>query len=116
MHRAVLLVATLALTGCGDADQPAAPAGPLSVEQALERAPSGPVDIRGYLLVDPGDRVRLCAALAESYPPQCGVAWLVVEGLPPHELPPLERAQGVGWTERPVTLGGTVEGETLRVG
>jgi hypothetical protein len=105
----------LALAGCGGGDDEPSAAGVLSVEQALEVESDEPVAVRGSLVVDAAGEMRLCSALAESYPPQCGGASLAVEGLPAHELPPLERAQGVAWSDEPVLLHGFVVEEALRV-
>ena len=41
---------------------------------------TGEMTVAGSLLVD-GEQARLCAALAESFPPQCGEPSLVVENL-----------------------------------
>jgi hypothetical protein len=73
---------------------------------------AGPILVTG-LLIDAGDGWRLCAAIAESYPPQCGGESLTVEGLDPadHDL---QEAAGVRWSEG-VTLFGEVDGETFRV-
>ncbi|MBM3141116.1 MAG: hypothetical protein FJZ92_13150 [Chloroflexi bacterium] len=59
--------------------------------------------------------VRLCEALAESMPPQCGGSSLRVEGLDLAELAGLERASGVTWSSRPLQLLGRVAGDVLRV-
>ena len=91
-HRgAAALLSALALAGCGGGDG--------------ERT--------GYL-VESGGEVRLCDALAESYPPQCAGESLRVEG----ELPQAEwsEAQGVRWTDRQVVLRGEIEDDVLRVG
>ena len=73
----------------------------------------GGVEERSGFLVDTGGAVRLCDALAESYPPQCGGDSVLVEG----ELPAVEwsEAQGVRWTDAQVTLRGDVEDGVLRV-
>lgn len=87
--RALTLVALAALlAGCGGGE---------SVE-------------RGYL-VDAGEGVRLCEALAESFPPQCGGRSLRVEG----PLPDVawSEAEGVRWTDGQVELRGEVEDGTL---
>ncbi len=71
----VAAVAGLLLAGCGtDATAGAGtPAGdPLTVEQALAHRGDEPVAVRG-MAYDGGDGVvRLCAAILESFPPQCG--------------------------------------------
>lgn len=90
-HRAApALLSALALAACGGGEDVA----------------------RGYL-VDDGTAVWLCEALAESYPPQCAVSSLRVEG----DLPdvPWTEAQGVRWTDEQVELRGEVEGDVIRV-
>jgi hypothetical protein len=44
-----------------------------TVEQFLEDDRRGTAEVEGFLLID-GDVARLCALIAESYPPQCGGA------------------------------------------
>jgi hypothetical protein len=85
MHFAVLvaLLALVALTAaCGGGDDPGGSSTePLSVEQALADSGNGPATVSGFLVAPDGEPVRLCSALLESYPPQCGEPSLVVEGL-----------------------------------
>jgi hypothetical protein len=80
---------------------------------ALAACGGGEDSARGYLY-DDGTGIRLCEALAESYPPQCGVSSLRVEG----ELPDVEwtEAQGVRWTDEQVELSGEIENGLIRVG
>jgi hypothetical protein len=125
--RALLLllsVAVLALPACGG-DEPAADAttpppaaraaGPgISVQEALASTLDVPLLVRGYIVAQEAE-IRLCDALAESYPPQCGVASLRVEGVGLDELPGLTTAGGVTWSEREVKLFGEVEGRVLAV-
>ena len=129
----VSTAASLALAACAGADglSPADPANPppagasedtggaggtapraYTLEEALAADLDGPILVTG-LLIDAGDGWRLCAAIAESYPPQCGGESLAVEGLDPadHDL---QQAAGVQWSEG-VTLFGEVDGETFRV-
>ena len=125
-HTAVLPIALLLLvaTACGAAggggDGPAgaagapAPGGGLTVEEALRSAGTGPVVVRGYVVARGGD-VQLCAALAESSPPQCGGASLSVEGLDPATVEGATTLEGVTWSDRAVPLAGTVAGGVLTV-
>jgi hypothetical protein len=124
---AAALVA-VALAGCGgdgtdDASddsgsvpQTSAPgAGPgISIEEALAADTDEMLLVNGNLLAD-GDDVRLCYALAESFPPQCGGPSLVVEGLDLEEVDGLITEGEVSWTDRPMQLLGVVEDETLTV-
>jgi hypothetical protein len=70
--------------------------------------------VRGYIVAGEGT-IRLCDALAESFPPQCGVASLLVEGVVLDDLPGLTTAGGVTWSEREVKLLGRVEDGMLVV-
>jgi hypothetical protein len=79
----------------GHADGPG-----ISVEDALERGGTEAVLVNGALFVDPDGTVRLCSAIAESFPPQCGGTSLRVIGLDPSAVPDLEEANGVRWVER----------------
>jgi len=110
------LVAALALVGAGcgsDGDNssgdgaPAAgaaiPGGGLTIEEALETTADGPLVVAGYL-IEQGDEIRLCSAILESYPPQCGEPSLEVRG-------EVDREQ-IG--ER-VSLIGDVDGHVLTV-
>ena len=85
------------------------PGGPgLSVAEALIHGPTDDiVSVTGALFVDADGTVRLCDAIAESFPPQCGGARLEVTGLDLDALE-LDEANGVRWAES-VTLLGSVE-------
>jgi hypothetical protein len=86
------------------------------VQEALESDAEGPLLVSGALVAR-GDDVRLCSALAESYPPQCGQPSLRVENVDFATIDgPISEAEGVTWTEQPVTLRGEVDGEILRLG
>jgi hypothetical protein len=110
--------------GCGSAEdgdgaaQPPAP-GYLgtgvgrTVEEALRAG--GRQTVRGTLLARDGE-TRLCSAILESFPPQCGQPSLLVVGLDPAAVDGTTTAEGVTWSEREVTLHGTVDGDVLRVG
>lgn len=128
--------AAVALAGCGDdgstaataAAPPAAgsqlalpdttaaggdrllPAGGLTVAQLAADTTGGPLAARAYIVVAPDGGARLCDALAESSPPQCGGASIVVTGLPPEMVDGLQARSGVRWSEAPVQLIGSVVG------
>jgi hypothetical protein len=98
MKPLLVLVLTLALAGCGgaesdgDADAPATtaspslgapiPGGGLSIEEAKASTLDGPLMVRGYLIERDGE-LRLCEAILESSPPQCGEPSLLVDGPAP---------------------------------
>ena len=110
------LLATAALAGCGGDDSDdgntvpgttqAAGAG-ISIEEALESDSSEPLLVNGNLLVTDG-QARLCSALAESFPPQCGGASLLVTGLDVAQVEGLIMEGDVMWTDRPTQLAGVV--------
>ena len=102
-----LLLAVLMLTGaaCGDGET-------LTVDEA--RSASGRHSVTGALVAR-DDVVNLCQALAESFPPQCGVASIEVNGLDFSTIPDLRTESGVSWTDRPVTLTGVLESGVLTV-
>lgn len=88
--RIVALAAAALLAGCGGAEEtkpaPSAgapiPGGGLSVQEAIDSDLDGPLMVRGYLIERNGE-LRLCEAILESYPPQCGEPSLRVEGPAP---------------------------------
>jgi hypothetical protein len=81
----------------------------LSVAEALTHGPTDDlVTVTGALFVDADGTVRLCDAIAESFPPQCGGDRIVVEGLDLDEIDELREENDVRWAES-VTLIGSVE-------
>jgi len=81
----------------------------ISVTEALAFVGGEPVLVNGALFIDEEGGVLLCEAIAESFPPQCGGARLVVEDLDPSgQL--LEEANGVRWTESTQLFGRVVAG------
>nr|MDP8995325.1 hypothetical protein [Pseudomonadota bacterium] len=109
-------IAALALAGCGGGEEETAspragfPAtgGGLSVREAIESDLEGPLMVKGQLIETDGE-LRLCGAVAESYPPQCASFpdALRVEGAGIEELAgalPVEEADGVRWTEDVVSV------------
>jgi hypothetical protein len=112
------LLAALALAGCGDSEGDAsrgAGTGPgISIEEAIAADTDEMLLVNGNLLAD-GDQVRLCHALAESFPPQCGGPSLLVEGIKLEDVDGLITEGAVSWTDRPIQLPGIVENETLMV-
>lgn len=116
-----LVLAVVALPACGgDDDEPSddtsrIAAGPgISIDDALASSSEEQLLVNGNLLAQ-GDEIRLCSALAESFPPQCGGASLVVEGLKLEEVDGLVTEGDVSWTDRPIQLLGVVSDGTLTV-
>jgi hypothetical protein len=119
-----LALAAAALPACGGDDGSSddgrpqtsgIAAGPgISIDDALASDSDEPLLVNGNLLAQ-GDDVRLCSALAESFPPQCGGASLVVQGLKLVEVDGLVTEGDVSWTDRPIQLLGVVSDGTLAV-
>jgi len=116
-------VCGLAALACGgdDADGLPSPSGPssaigpgISIREAMDSDLEGPLLVNGYLVVV-GDEVLLCEALAESFPPQCAGASLVIEGLDLEEINGIESEGDVMWTDAPVQLLGSVDDDTISV-
>ena len=112
-----LAALAVALAGCGsDEGEPGgAPTSPTA-----PTAPTTPTaretEFTGYL-VQSGGEARICEALAESYPPQCGGRSYRLLGFDAASVRGVEQANGVSWTEQQVTLRGVLadDGETLVV-
>lgn len=115
--RVALLLSVLALAACGADDdggdaapqpQPAPsagapiPGGGLSVQEALDSELDGPLLVRGYLIERDGE-LRLCDAILESYPPQCGEPSLRVE------------SETLTASGQPASVVGEVKGGTITV-
>ncbi len=121
---AVLVAGALALGGCGGDGDAAAPIpttgggspaagamladGGLGVVEARAAEGAGIVAVRAYLFVAADGAARLCDAVRESFPPQCGGAAMAVTGLPPEMLDALPVDGGRRWSDGPVQLLGTV--------
>jgi predicted secreted protein len=76
----------------------------ISVFELLASVPVDPLPVRG-LLFDDGSGLRLCDALAESFPPQCPGGFIMIEN-PGDVSADFTEAQGVRWTDAPVVLFG----------
>jgi hypothetical protein len=102
----------LVVTGCGGSD------GPLNPDKA--RDASGEVTVEGALIAIEGEPVRLCSAILESYPPQCGEPSIEVRGLDLDTLDlsetrPGEDVVAARWSDRPTRVTGTIEDGVLVV-
>jgi hypothetical protein len=119
--KTLALIATLltaaALAGCGDDDDSSdAPPGGTTTPAFIGDVSDSdePQLVSGNLLVQGGEE-RLCSALAESFPPQCGEPSLLVDGLDLDTVADLTTQGDVSWTDRPIVLEGVVDGDTLTV-
>jgi hypothetical protein len=108
------VLAALTLAGCGGDDEPAGGGDPaeISVEEAVDH--EGPAVVTGSLLAN-GDDVKLCAALAESFPPQCGGGSISVVGLDFDGLEGLTTEGDVTWSDLPISVEGVLADGTLTV-
>jgi hypothetical protein len=88
--------------------------GGLTVSEALATDATSVLAVHGFLL-DDGSGARLCELLAESYPPQCGGAFVPVTNYEEVIGVPLSNAQGVTWTDSEVTVFGEIIDGTLVV-
>ena len=86
----------------------------ISIPEALTTTLQGPLLVNGFLVAESGE-VRLCEALAESLPPQCGGASLRVDGFDLASLPDSQSAGGVTWSDAPIQILGTVADGVLTV-
>ena len=112
----IALALVVALSACGgDGDSPVNDMGTvISIDDALASDSDEPLLVSGNLLAAL-DEVRLCDALAESFPPQCGGESLVVFGLDHATVDDLATEGDVCWTDRPIELRGVVSDGTLTV-
>lgn len=85
------------------------------MEQALASRSPEPLFVRGTLVALRGGPVRLCSAILESYPPQCGGPSLTVLGAELDTVPGLQTAGSVTWSEQPAELLGVVRDGVLTV-
>ena len=86
----------------------------LSVPEAINSTLDDVLLVNGFIVVVDGT-VHLCELLAESFPPQCGGASLVVEGLDLKLVDGLERSGDVQWTSFPFQVLGKVAAGTITV-
>jgi hypothetical protein len=113
----LLPLAAAVLAGCGSNGPEGGGGtdeGPLSVEQALASEPLEDAVVQGIIFAE-GGSVRLCGAVAESYPPQCPGEAVEVEGFDLSTVSDLQTAQGVSWKEDPIRLTGGLQDGVLRV-
>ena len=119
MRIVALVLLALATAGCGGggerAEPPATttaqpvagtpiPGGGLSVQEAIESDLDGPLMVRGYAIARDGE-LRLCDAILESHPPQCGDPSLKID----------PNGVAVAPSEERVSLLGEVEAGTIRL-
>jgi hypothetical protein len=89
------------------------PPSTIAVESVAAVLAGGPrtVTVAGFLLAD-DTGTRLCEALAESFPPQCAMAWIEVANPALLDVE-WSQAQGVLWTDQGVTITAEFDGQRL---
>jgi hypothetical protein len=98
----VVLLTAVLLAACGAADggSVGGPGEAVPVEEALAAPEGERLRVRGVLFTDGAGPWRLCAALAESFPPQCGGPAADLVGYDPATFPPGGGTAGpVRWLE-----------------
>lgn len=73
---------------------------------------TGPVAVNGFLVVVDGE-ARICEALAESFPPQCGGASVTITSYDQVDPDDLQNEGEVTWTDYAVTIFGEMVDGTL---
>jgi hypothetical protein len=109
-----LVALAFALAGCGSDE---GESGGATTTPTTPTTPTArETEFTGYL-VQSGEEARICDALAESYPPQCGGRSYRLVGFDARSVSGVEQANGVSWTQQQVTVRGVLadDGETLVV-
>lgn len=90
--------------------------GILSITEAGDASPGDLATVRGFIVADSAG-VRLCEALAESFPPQCGGSFLIVEEFDAAAFPQVFTEEaGVIWTDQAQDVIGFLEsGGIIRI-
>lgn len=86
----------------------------LTVSEALDAPAGSTATVRGYVIATAGTTV-LAEMLAETYPPQAGGAFIVLEGLDVAALPGTTSAGDTTWTNDQRSLTGRIEAGVLVV-
>jgi hypothetical protein len=91
-----------------DSGEPTEPPPPgLPIVSVVDSAIDGGFVISGFYL-DDGTGPRLCEALAESFPPQCGGVSIPFDNTAGADIGVLSLEQGVTWSDQPVLVEGEV--------
>jgi hypothetical protein len=92
--------------------------GVLSIADAAEASPGDVAAVRGFIVADAGG-VRLCEALAESFPPQCGGSFMILTEFDAGVFPQIFSESPGGdviWTDQAQDVVGFLEaGGIIRV-
>jgi hypothetical protein len=105
----IALVALLAACGSeSTTDTSDSAIAPIEVTELLDGSSPTDASVIGFVVIDDGGS-RLCEALAESFPPQCGGSAVVIAN-PDVLTVALEQEQSVRWSNERVRLDGTYDG------
>ncbi len=85
---------------------------PATIQPGAAADVSGPVAVAGFIVAN-GDEVKLCEALAESFPPQCGGGFVTVTSLDQVDPDDIQSSGDVRWTDYTVTIFGEMVDGTL---
>lgn len=97
---ALLAVLALVAGACGAGDRQGAVGGAPLLTPAEAQGRDGLVAVQGFLWTRPGDgQFRLCEAVLESFPPQCGEPAINVTGVDVTEVAGIDFSQNVFWAE-----------------
>jgi len=110
---AIAVLASVASCGASDSlDGDTSSDVVIGVGDLIDRGP-GNAEVQGFIVWQPDD-ARLCEALAESFPPQCGLRSVPIAN--PEAFPGLLQAEGATqWTPNPVSLTGHYDGATFTI-
>ena len=107
--RVIALVALVAACGSDSTtDTSDSAIAPIEVAELLDGSSPREASVIGFVVIDEGV-ARLCEALAESFPPQCGGSAVAIAN-PDALTVALEQEQAVRWTNERVRLDGTYDG------
>ena len=116
---ALALLVALAVACGGDESNGVIGDGQTSIRQALKAAEGSEVTVSGFLIADRDGTARLCSALLESFPPQCGgdrIGLLEFDAsVVPDTSSPQRQSEirTVRWTDSEITVTGIKESAGL---
>ncbi len=110
---AMILMLAIITAACAPSGSGEPSAGTVPIARVAAEPPTGTFTTAGFF-VDDGSGPRLCELLAESYPPQCAGAAVTLR-VDDVALPTLSRADGVTWSDAPVTIVGRMDRDILVV-
>ena len=113
------------IVGCGGDDtggtKPGGGIELMEIGQALKVANGLEVTVGGFLIVDADGSSRLCSALLESFPPQCGGDRIDLPGFEVSSVPNTKSVQfseggirTVIWSDGPISIMGIRDTDGLR--